>query len=1282
MTMVRSALVPILPLFAMVLTLPAPAPSTEPSFPATALLPKAETGVDRFLAEHPEYDGRGVIVVIFDSGVDPGAPGLQVTTDGKPKIIDVIDGSGSGDVDTSTRRQLEEGTLDGLSGRRLRPHPDWSCPTGEYHLGLKPAYELFPRGLVTRLKEKRREDWDESHRIAVETANRELADWKDAHPEPAGEDRKWREELEARLERLNALAEDWDDPGPVYDCVVFHDGERWQAAIDTDEDGDFEDETSLTSFRDERRWATFGEEDLLNYVINVYKEGDLLSIVADAGAHGTHVAGIVAAHDPDRPEMNGIAPGAQLVTVKIGDTRLGSTSVGTGDVRGLVVTRQHDADLINMSYGGPTAMPDYGRIDDLRGEIVNDDGVIFVSTAGNSGPALSSVGGPGGTSSATLGIGAAISPPMMAAQYSVRDPYDELQYPWSSRGPVPDGFLGVDFSAPGAAISPVPNWTLRGNALMNGTSMAAPSVCGGIALLLSGMKAEGVPYTPHTVRRALANTARPLPGMTPWDEGAGTVQIDRAWEHLLEHAGRSDGDVRFEISVAAKAGGRGIYLREPFENDRPFLSSVTVDPVFPEEADNRDKVEYETRVLLEPSEPWVEVADAVLLMHGGRSFDVRVDPTGLPPGAHWAEIRGLDARDPRLGPLFRVPITVIRTLPLEVGSEWIYRDTLRFVPGQVERRFLAVPFGATWADLTLRRLDDDTSRRLILHTVQLVEGEAYSSHSFRRWIGFREDAEVVRTIPVVGERTLELAVAQDWRSLGESEFELEVEFHGIVPADERIALDGAGIAVPLDVTAPLRSESLSPSGSLKTLRRPLRPSETEIRALGPERDRLSKERQVYEMIATYDVAVAEKGEFSVVPAMSALPHIEDTYESQLWMIHDANGRRVAVGAGGIDETVSLDEGDYTLRYHVRHDDPAALEAIESVAVLLDRKLDPPISLSFHRDAAAAMEDRDPFGTRRLAAGETARLVIAVPGPDALPEEAKEGDILLGSVTFGESDTSLSGSGRRPGGYPVTMAVPPSPATPEDSDAAEDEAADERSELEKLAEEVRDLKVERLETLTGEENVEAFDALADEILDEWPHHLPVLVAKLRRLDSDEEGEKKDAGAVVKAADRVIDRVDTEELAAHFGVTVDEEDPAARAKHKEMKARRSALREALRRKAGAIHEVARDRAARSADGAIDPEDDHVRAFEIAFDEYDRWVDPDDEERLELALDRERLHGRLGSALAMLDRHIADAEKPERDLYERRIALLEGLGWNHAAESGRRDRLVRFPPGMPPF
>lgn len=118
--------------------------------------------------------------------------------------------------------------------------------------------------------------------------------------------------------------------------------------------------------------------------------------------------------------------------------------------------------------------------------MVDKHGIIFVTSAGNQGPALSTIGTPAmGLQSPYITVGAYCSPEMMTALYSLREKQPGLPHTFTSRGPTLTGSLGVTVSGPGAAFASMPNYTLEQSRMHNGTSMSSPSVCGGIGTIFN-----------------------------------------------------------------------------------------------------------------------------------------------------------------------------------------------------------------------------------------------------------------------------------------------------------------------------------------------------------------------------------------------------------------------------------------------------------------------------------------------------------------------------------------------------------------------------------------------------------------------------------------------------------------------------------------------------------------------------------------------------------------------------------------------------------------------------
>jgi subtilisin family serine protease len=227
----------------------------------------------------------------------------------------------------------------------------------------------------------------------------------------------------------------------------------------------------------------------------------------DVAEHGTHVAGIIGARPTDAKDYAGIAPGADLVALRVypGDGPLGDESgyASNGDISQAItrLSQDEECDIINLSSGGL-----------LRSEIEVDRiiaafnrGTLMVCSAGNgSGPpvlfpaadpsvvGVSAMGIPNATPRSALDI---FSMPMISDRYTMAGTYLAA---FSSFGPE------IKCIAPGVGIiSTVPT---SGNSppaylAASGTSMSAPVVTGTLAALLS--RDATYKSLPRTRERAL-----------------------------------------------------------------------------------------------------------------------------------------------------------------------------------------------------------------------------------------------------------------------------------------------------------------------------------------------------------------------------------------------------------------------------------------------------------------------------------------------------------------------------------------------------------------------------------------------------------------------------------------------------------------------------------------------------------------------------------------------------------------------------------------------------------
>ena len=279
----------------------------------------------------------------------------------------------------------------------------------------------------------------------------------------------------------------------------------------------------------------------------------------DTVGHGTHVASIIAGSGAaSGGRYRGVAPGAKLLIGKVcSDESCSESAILAG-----MQWAAPRVPVINMSLGGD----DTPGIDPLE-QAVNDltarYGTLFVIAAGNSGAAP--VGSPASADDA-LAVGAV--------------DYNDKMADFSSRGPrLGDEAIKPEITAPGVDIvaaraahgtigDPAP---VAGYVSLSGTSMATPHVAGAAAILTQ----QHPGWSPLQRKTALMASAKPSAGATPYDQGAGRVDVAR---EITQTVATEEGSVSFGLQPWPHTDDTPVTRTVTYRNDgtSPVALSLSV----------------------------------------------------------------------------------------------------------------------------------------------------------------------------------------------------------------------------------------------------------------------------------------------------------------------------------------------------------------------------------------------------------------------------------------------------------------------------------------------------------------------------------------------------------------------------------------------------------------------------------------------------------------------------------------------------------------------------------
>ncbi|CAI5460078.1 unnamed protein product [Closterium sp. Yama58-4] len=440
-------------------------------------------------------------------------------------------------------------------------------------------------------------------------------------------------------------------------------------------------------------------------------------------------------------------------------------------------------------------------------------------------------------------------------------------------------------------------------------------------------------------------------------------------------------------------------------------------------------------------------------------------------------------------------------------------------PGDVHRTFITVPHGSAWAEIHLHLSAFTVPLTVVIHTLQLLPARRPTYRRTRAFYQFTAPSSKSLSILVEGGGTLEVAVGLNC---------CQVDFHGLTPVHGDVTINGGSNVQRIDITsAPFRMERFTPTVSLNRVRSAYRPSEAKV-------EPLSSPETCFRMAGKSRRSISQSGRYT--PRLPLLNQrlYDSEVEGQFFQLFDSH-RRLLACEDAYPKPVKLGKGEFTVKLQIRGDQVGRLEKLKTMPLLLDRTLD----------------DKD----------------------------ATPGTLLLGRMTLAKTGglfVNTDANAAAPCRVHVTYVVPP-PNKSDDkkSSSSSGSAPPTKTTAERMQEELRDAKVKVLAAVAAEERDKAkgegeFVALVQQLKEEYPNHLPLLLEVLRFYD-DPKMRPTSLLKVVEAADAVVASIDRTALAVFLAMKCEPEGPNAQAEKKEKEAQRDALVEALHKKALALGDL---------------------------------------------------------------------------------------------------------------